>query len=213
MMLRTAMQAGAVAAALVTAGCANPSRSRDLGNPQIAGATLARQVCSNCHGVTGVSVSPNFPILAAQVPEYIVKQLQEFKSHDRQDPAGFVYMWGLSRSLTDAQMRELASYYAGQPAAPGRGELQDGRGGEIYRSGLPGQGVPACAGCHGDAAQGNGQFPRLAGQHADYVIKQLVVFKVSEQRPAGAMMKVVAHDLRPQDMRDVAAFLQSLPAR
>ena len=67
------------------------------------------------------------------------------------------------------------------------------------------------AGCHGVAAQGDGQFPRLAGQHADYVIKQLVVFQQTEQRPAGAMMKAVTHDLRPQDMRAVAMFLQSLP--
>jgi cytochrome c553 len=213
MKLGSAMQVGLAAAVLLTTGCADPSRSRDLGDPRVAGATLAQQVCSNCHGVTGVSVSPNFPILAAQTPEYIAKQLQEFKSHQRADPAGFESMWGLSRSLTDAQIRELASYYAGQAAASGRAGPQPGRGAEIYRAGLPDQGVPACAGCHGEGAQGNGQFPRLAGQHQDYLVKQLLVFQRSDQRPAGAVMKTITHELRPQDMRDVAAYLQALPGK
>lgn len=211
--MRTATHAALLLAALALAGCAEPTRSRNLADPRVAGVTLAQQVCSNCHGVTGVSVSPNFPVLAAQTPDYILKQLQEFKSHHREDPAGFEYMWGLSRNLTDQQMRELAAYFSAQPAAPGRGGAPDARGAAIYRTGLPEQGVPACAGCHGDQGQGNGLFPRLAGQHADYVVKQLEVFQRTEERPAGAMMRPIAHELHPQDMRDVAAFLQQMPGR
>lgn len=201
-------------AALAVAGCADVSRSRDTANPATPALALAQQVCSNCHGVTGVSVSPNFPVLAAQQPAYLVSQLQAFKSHHRSDPAGFEYMWGLSRSLTEQQMHDLAAYYASQPPAPARGTPGDAhaaRGAEIFRGGLPQQEVPACAACHGQAGEGNAGFPRLAGQHADYVIKQLMVFQRTDERPEGAMMKVVAHSLHPDDMRDVAAFVQSMP--
>ena len=199
--------------ALASAGCADPSRSRNTADPQVPALALAQQVCSNCHGMTGVSISPTFPNLAAQTPAYLLAQLQGFKSHAREDPAGVDSMWGLSRSLGEDQMRGLAAYYAAQPPAPPlpppRGG-DAGRGGRIYREGLPDHGVPACSGCHGAGGQGNEAFPRLAAQHAAYVVKQLTVFQQTEQRPSGAVMKAITHDLQPQDMRDVAAFVQTL---
>lgn len=88
----------AVAVAAVT-GCANPGRSRDLANPEIAAPVMAQQVCSACHGMTGVSISPNFPHLAAQMPAYLAAQLNGFRSHARADPAGFEYMWGLRHGI------------------------------------------------------------------------------------------------------------------
>lgn len=196
----------------LVAGCADTSRSRNTADPRISAITIAQQVCSNCHGVNGISISPNFPILAAQTPTYLLNQLMAFKSHGREDPAGFEYMWGLSRSLSDEQMRGLADYFGAQGPAPTRGAPRGSdptRGEGIYRAGLPDQGVPACAACHGDKGQGNDSFPRLAGQHSDYLIKQLTVFQQTDQRPAGVAMKAVTHDLRPADMRDVAAFLQA----
>jgi cytochrome c553 len=75
---------------------------------------LALQVCSNCHGVDGNSVSPNFPNLAAQTEDYISEQLTSFRKHSRFDPAGFEYMWGLSRHLTDQQIKYNAAYFASQ---------------------------------------------------------------------------------------------------
>lgn len=93
-----------VAAALECAGCANPERSRDLANPAVSAVTLAQQVCSNCHGLKGNSESPNFPNLAGQTETYFAAQLRGFKSHGRRDPAGFEYMWGLSRNLTEEQI-------------------------------------------------------------------------------------------------------------
>ena len=101
----------ALAAALALAGCANIERSRDVGNPDVAGRTLAMQVCSNCHGVDGNSISPNFPRLAGQPAPYIAMQLKSFRAHQRSDPAGFVYMWGLSRKLTDAQIAGIAAHF------------------------------------------------------------------------------------------------------
>lgn len=200
---------------VLVAGCAEPARSRNTADPAVPAVALAQQVCSNCHGVTGVSVSPNFPELAAQTPDYLVSQLQAFKSHGRQDPAGFEYMWGLSRQLTDAQMQGLASYYAAQAPAPGRpgGAGDVHRGETIFTGGIPDRGVPACTACHGAKGQGHDGFPRLAGQHADYVIKQLMVFQRTDQRPDGAAMKVVAHELHDTDMRDVAAYVQALDTR
>src|SRR5690349_19810391 len=107
----------AIAVAIAVAACSNEPRSRDLANPDVRGTTLAQQVCSNCHGVTGQSVSPNAPKLAAQQREYLGAQLREFRSKNRSDPAGFEYMWGISRSLTDKQIDELADYYAQQQPA------------------------------------------------------------------------------------------------
>lgn len=203
----------ALLAASLVAGCANPTRSRDLANPNVAATTLAEQVCSNCHGVTGSATSPNFPNLAGQTEPYIIEQLKSFKSHGRQDPAGFEYMWGLSRSLTDAQISGLAAYFAAQ--SPQRQPLEGdpgkrAAGQAIFESGLSAQKVPACSSCHGAQGQGNANFPRIAGQHADYVVKQLVVFQRTDQRPEGSIMKTVAHDLTRQDIQNVAAYLQSI---
>lgn len=195
------------------AGCANPTRSRDLANPNVSALTLAQQVCSNCHGITGVTVSPNFPNLAAQKPAYFVAQLKEFKSHARQDPAGFEYMWGLSRSLTDEQINGLAAYYAGQTPdhKPVQGDPGRRNAGQtLFHDGIPAKNAPACMTCHGDKGQGNEAFPRLAGQHADYVVKQLIVFQRTDERPEGAIMKTIAHELSAEDIKNVAAYVQSL---
>ena len=202
--------AGIVLAAL--AGCSTLERSRDIGNPAVRGDTLAVQVCSNCHGVDGNSTSPNFPRLAGQPEAYVALQLKSFRAHDRRDPAGYEYMWGLSRKLTDAQIDGIAAYFHAQaprpnPAGAGRAAA-DGR--TIFENGLPEQRVPACAGCHGAGAEGRDQFPRLAGQHADYLVKQLVLFQRTETRPAGAAMKEVTHDLQRSQMAAVADYLQGL---
>ena len=200
------------AAVLVAAGCSTVERSRDIGNPAVAGATLAAQVCSNCHGIDGNATSPNFPRLAGQPEEYLVLQLKSFRSHGRRDPAGFEYMWGLSRTLTDAQIDGMAAYFHAQvpkPNAAGAGALA-ATGKTIFTEGLPDQHVPACTTCHGAEAEGRDRFPRLAGQHADYVVKQLGVFQRGDERPEGAVMKVVAHELRPEQITAIAAYVQGI---
>ena len=204
--------AAAAILALAATGCSTLERSRDVGNPSVAGATLAAQVCSNCHGIDGNSTSPNFPRLASQPQGYIALELKEFRSHQRRDPAGFEDMWGLSRNLTDAQIDAIAAYFSAQtprpnPAGPGRAAAA---GQAIFENGLPDAHVPPCHTCHGEAAQGRDEFPRLAGQHADYLVKQLLVFQLTEQRPAGAAMKVVVHELQPAQITAVADYLQGL---
>jgi len=217
-MNRCASLTAVAIASLLAAGCANVDRSRDIGNPAIPATVLAAQVCANCHGLTGVTVSPNFPNLAAQTEPYLVAQLTAFKGHARRDPAGFEYMWGLSRSLSESQIQGLAAYFSGQaparlPAGADAQRLAAGRA--IFENGIAERSIPACSSCHGATGAGIGPFPRIASQHADYLVKQLVVFQRTEERteerPGGSIMKTVAHSLRPQDIADVAAYLQAMP--
>jgi cytochrome c553 len=202
-----------VAAASLSLGCANPTRSRNLADPSVSATTLAQQVCSNCHGLTGNATSPNFPNLAGQVEDYFIAQVNGFKSHGRRDPAGFEYMWGLSRSLTDDQIKGLAAYFSSQtplrqPVEGSAAQVQAGKA--IFETGVSAKNIPACATCHGPEGKGNGAFPRIAGQHADYLMKQLVVFQRTDERPEGSVMKVIAHDLTREDIENVAAFAQAM---
>jgi len=204
---------GLVIMLLTLAACSSVDRSRQLADPGTPATTIALQVCANCHGAQGASTSPNFPILAAQSAAYLTEQLKSFRSHGRSDPPGYEYMWGISAHLSDAQIDGLAAYFAAQPAVPGhitKPALID-QGRHVFEQ-VNANGMPACASCHGAKAEGNGQFPRLAGQHADYTVKQLRVFQGTEQRPEGAIMKSVTHGLSPDNMMSVAVFLEALPA-
>lgn len=205
----------ALAAVVLGAGCANLERSRNLADPAVSGKTLAQQVCSNCHGIDGNSVSPNFPNLAAQQRAYLIGQLEGFRKPGRSDPAGFEYMWGLSHHLTDKQISELADYFASQQVVSPRAgnPLQAAKGKQVFEEGLPAQAIPPCRSCHGEQGGGmEGVAPRIAHQHADYIVKQLKVFQRTDQRPEGAVMKVVAHDLTKENMEDVAQYLQGMTA-
>lgn len=199
----------------ISAGCTTESTSRNLGDPSVHGKTLAEQVCSDCHGVTGNSENPTFPRLAAQQAWYISAQLNAFRGHHRMDPAGFEYMWGISRKLTDAQIKDLANYYAEQkPGADKPTNAMLAREGKaIFNSGISGEGVPACMACHGAEGAGSAQFPRIAGQHANYIVKQLNVFQKTEERPQAAAMKVVAHNLKPAEMNAVAAYVSTMTTK
>lgn len=200
--------------AVLSSSCANLDRSRDTANPDVSGQTLAQQVCSNCHGVTGNSRSPEFPNLAAQQQAYLVVQLTGFKAHTREDPPGPEYMWGLSHNLTDKQITELATYFSTQkllhePVEGKPERIEAGR--VIFNDGIPDKGIPACASCHGPEGLGNAVIPRIAGQHLAYLVKQLTVFQHTHQRPAGPAMEVVAHNLSYENMDIVAEFIQALP--
>jgi len=198
--------------AAIGTGCQTTSeRSRNLADPSVSGKTLAQQVCSNCHGIDGNSVNPNFPKLAGQQKDYFIDEMKEFKSHDRYDPAGFEYMWGLSRSLTDKQVGELADYFAERKNVPDKSvdATREAEGKLIFNQGVPAKNIPPCMVCHGPEAAGNGGFPRLAGQHADYLMKQLLVFQRTDERAQGEVMKNIAHDLTPDNIRNVATFLST----
>ncbi len=196
--------------ALLT-GCVNDGRSRDLANPAIAPEVTAAQVCSNCHGPTGNSTSPNFPRLAGQQAAYLEAQLKAFRGHQRSDLEGYEYMWGISRTLTDDQIKGLAEYYAKQ--IPASNSVTDdpevALGKAIFENGIPSKETPACQSCHGPKGEGMAVFPRLASQHSAYLVKQLHVFKDNDGRPGTPMAQVAQH-LDKHDMEAVAAYLQTL---
>ena len=166
--------------------------------------------CATCHGAKGRSVSPTFPNLAAQQAPYIELQLKAFKDQSRADPDAQAYMWGMASQLNDAAISALAAYYAAQPAAPARGgsstRIEQGK--RLFEEGVPSRQVPPCASCHGAHAEGNLVFPRLAGQHAPYLLKQLLVIQ-SVLRTAPVMHGVIK-DLSKDQMEAVVAYLASI---
>jgi cytochrome c553 len=171
---------------------------------------LAVGVCGTCHGPHGNSVQPKFPRLAAQNPNYLVAQLKNFRSQSRGDPDAISYMWGMAGPLSDDSITALAQYYSSQnvDATKRTDSAEITRGRAIYEQGVLSEGVPACAACHGPDAHGVGDFPRLAGQHAQYVLKQLSSFQSNMRNVA--VMHGVAQSLRLTQMRAVAAYVESL---
>jgi cytochrome c553 len=168
------------------------------------------ETCGTCHGVNGRSVSPTFPNLAAQQAPYIELQLKAFKDQSRADPDAQAYMWGMASQLSDATISALAGYFATQPAAPGRAgkPALAAQGKHIFEEGVPARQVPPCASCHGAHGEGLAYFPRLAGQHAPYLLKQLLVIQ-SVLRTAPVMHGVIK-DLTRDQMEAVVVYLESI---
>ena len=199
--------------ALLLSACGTPERSRSVVTQHVPTKTIVMQLCSNCHGMTGNSNSPNFPNLSGQPEAYLISQLQGFRAHTRSDKDGYDYMWGITANLSDVQIQGLATYFSEQTAQSSKSSYVPEklvRGQEIYEHGIPEKEVPACVACHGAKAEGNQIFPRLAGQHSTYLLKQLNVFQNTEERPNGAMMKGVSHALTKENMTDVAHYLESM---
>jgi cytochrome c553 len=138
----------------------------------------ATTTCQDCHGPKGDSTVATFPRLNGQQADYIAAQLKNFRDHSRSDPHAQAYMWGMASQLDDSIIVELGKYYAAQPPTPPQngGELA-AEGKKLYLTGAPAQNVPACVTCHGAHAEGVSIMPRLAGQHADYLKKQLEAFR------------------------------------
>jgi cytochrome c553 len=171
---------------------------------------IAVGTCATCHGPKGHSVSPQFPVLAGQHANYLLAQLQAFKSHTRGDADAVGFMWGMAAPLDADVMAAIAGYYSRQaPRAGARGYPQlNARGKQIYQNGDPAEGVPPCAACHGLLAAGTDNYPRLAGQHVQYLLKQLRSFQTNLRNVA--VMHGVAQGLKIDDMRAVSVYLQSL---
>jgi cytochrome c553 len=171
-------------------------------------ATIATTVCAACHGADGNSVMTANPRLAGQHPEYLAKQLNNFKAGERKNPV----MSAMAATLSADDVVKLAAYFASQKAKTGNAkESGPGSAGEkIYKGGIAGVSVPACASCHGPSGAGIPvQFPRLAGQHAEYTINQLKTFR-SGERANGPMMRAIAGKMSDQDIMAVADYIQGL---
>jgi cytochrome c553 len=146
----------------------------------LAAKELVSAACSKCHGVNGVSISPLFPILAAQIPGYIEAELKLFRIRGRSDPRARAFMWGISRGLTDEQIKGVAQYFSSQPAVKGEGSSNPalaGKGKLMYENGAPERDIEACTVCHGHSGEGINTQPRLAGQHRDYVATAMLQYR------------------------------------
>ena len=176
---------------------------------QKAAEEKAVNLCSTCHGPRGVSTSPEFPILAAQRKGYLEAQIDAFRKRTRAEKDAHDFMWGIAGNLDEAIIGSIADYYASQPPAPGRSDdpALIAKGKELFDKGVPGRGIPACMACHGADGAGVADFPRLAGQHAKYVVKQLNYIQSLVR--AAPVMHGIVKDLAPDEIRAVAAYVQS----
>ena len=177
--------------------------------PDLAkGQATSTNVCAACHTNDGSRGSPANPIIQGQHPEYIVKQLEEFKAGGRANPI----MSGMAAPLSDADMKNVAAFYASKTAKPGFAKNKDlvVLGEKIYRGGIADRMIPACAGCHSPTGAGiPAQYPRLAGQHADYTEAQLLAFR-SGTRKNSAQMTGVAAKMNDREIKAVADYIAGL---
>jgi cytochrome c553 len=191
------------AAAGATAPTVGPTR------PDLAlGESRYTAVCASCHGADGNSAVAANPKLAQQHPEYMVKQLQEFKSGKRPSPI----MQAFAAQLTDEDMKNISWWAASRPAKPGfaRDKELVSLGERIYRGGIADRQIAACAGCHSPNGAGiPAQYPRLSGQHADYTAGQLVAFREGK-RPNSVQMMQISAKLNDREIRAVSDYIAGL---
>jgi len=212
----------ALAAALAFAAFASSSASAAdaVKGSAEAGATKAA-VCTACHGVNGNSTNPEWPVLAGQNAAYIREQLAMFKAKKRNNPV----MQPIVDPLSDQDFADLAAYFSAQTPTGGEADPSYWKAGEtLYRSGNAARGIPACTACHGPAGQGNAGsgYPALRAQHSVYTVKQLQDYLTKNRyRDAtdantvyttrnSVMMTTIAARLTPEDIRNLASYLQGL---
>lgn len=193
---------------LSIAFCFSAQAAEEATKPVSSAENTVKTVCSACHGLDGNSVITANPKLAAQHPEYLVKQLMEFRSGKRANAV----MSGMAAGLSDDDMKGLATYFSSQTLKLGAAKT-NGKGSlgeKIYRGGIAATNVPACAACHGPTGAGlPKQFPRLGGQQADYTVTQLRTFRTGERANA-PMMMTIATKMTDAEMAAVADYIQGL---
>jgi cytochrome c553 len=165
-------------------------------------------VCASCHGADGNSGVPANPKLAQQHPEYLVKQLQEFKSGKRKSPI----MQGIASALSDDDMKNIAYWATSKKAKTGFAKDKElvALGERIYRGGVQDRQIAACAGCHSPTGAGiPSQYPRLSGQHADYTATQLTAFRDGGRKNSVPMTQVAAK-LNDREIRALADYIAGL---
>ena len=198
----------AFAAAALLAAASTATQAQDAPSDTVRRAV---HVCTSCHGEGGRSTTAANPSLAGQHAQYLEQQLRDFRSQSRSEANLKAYMWGVSALLDDATIQGLAQYYAAQQPAAGRAGAPKlvAAGRRIYEKGLPDRGVLACAGCHGNDAEGQAGFPRLAGQQAAYLEGQLRLLRTTPLRPHGVLMKGELRRMTDPEIKAVAAYVQS----
>jgi cytochrome c553 len=196
---------GASAPVAVAAATAAPKMVK----PDLAkGSEKFTAVCASCHGADGNSGSPENPKLAGQHPEYLVKQLTEFKAGKRKN----AIMQGFASTLSEEDMRNIAYWAAGQKQKPGFAKDKElvALGEKIYKGGIADRQIAACAGCHSPSGAGiPSQYPRLAGQHADYVASSLRGYR-DGTRNNNIQMTQNAAKLNDREIKAVSDYVAGL---
>lgn len=195
---------GAAALAAASLAAHGQTAKPDL----VKGAAQFGQVCVACHAADGNSATPANPKLAQQHPEYLVKQLQEFKSGKREN----AIMVGFASTLSDDDMRNIAYWLASQKGSTGVATSKDtvALGERIYRGGIADRQIAACVGCHSPNGAGiPAQYPRLSGQHADYTALQLTSFR-DGVRKNSVQMTGVAAKMNDREIKAVSDYIAGL---
>lgn len=194
--------------ALFFAGSALAAESKPAFKPDATKGQALATSCLACHTADGSRGSPANPILQGQHPEYLVKQLREFKTGKRKNPV----MLGMVATLSDEDMQHLAAFYGAAKSKPGFAKNKDtvSLGEKIYRGGIMERQVPACAGCHSPTGAGiPAQYPRIGGQHGDYTEAQLVAFR-SGARGNNPQMSTIAAKMNDREIKAVADYVAGL---
>ena len=162
------------------------------------------QACAACHGEAGRSKDPAVPSLAGQQRAYLSLQLVQYREQRRRDPR----MSPLAQDLSDAEIEELAAYYAAQRPAAGRRAAAPPQ----LDSGRKVLDANHCGSCHMPDLGGQRHVPRLAGLHYEYLVKEMRAFKAQTRADLDGSMTMVAQPLSGREIEDVAAYIASLPA-
>ncbi|MBQ7626242.1 MAG: cytochrome c4 [Rhodocyclaceae bacterium] len=218
-LLAAAPLAGAIAQNADAPAAAEPpvaaqAPAADAAAAPAAAVPATAAICAACHNMDGNSAVPDYPKLAGHHPEYLLKQLRDFKPvGDKPALRDNAIMFGMIAALSDEDMVELANYFAAQTPTIGEAKpetLELGK--SIWQGGIPAKGVPACAGCHG--ANGSGmpvQYPRLSGQHPEYVVAQILAFQTGTRKnDLNGVMQDIAQRLTPAEMQAVANAIAGL---
>jgi cytochrome c553 len=196
------------AGAVLFAGSAVAAAPAAAPAPDLAKGQATAAVCSACHTADGSRGSPANPILQGQHPEYLVKQLQEFKAGKRKN----AIMAGFAATLSEEDMRNVAAFYASKQAKPGAAKDKDlaTLGEKIYRGGISDRNIPACAGCHSPTGAGiPAQYPRVGGQHGDYTEAQLTAFRSGARGNSTQMMQIAAK-MNDREIKAVSDYIAGL---
>jgi cytochrome c553 len=223
-MMKT-MRAGWAGLALLAATLVNaqtgpaPADAGPFTNGTVQDGTAKTAVCMACHGPNGNSTNPQWPRLAGQSAVYIAEQLKLFRTSVRNNPV----MMPMATNLSDKDINDVAVYYEAQTPLGLEADPSYWKAGEtLYRRGDKARGIPGCVACHGPAGRGNlaAGYPALRAQQSVYVVKQLNDYASGARYPGaknpaqpsknGAMMLTIAKRLTPEDIRNVASYVQGL---